>query len=134
MINQSIAFALMLVIVAAAFNVLLTSCSKPRITDGEILIALRLEAISLLSEPQEPEPMHTGIPSLDALNRKWKVSRMVPVFPNVSQDDEVAARYGLLGIYKLLVPIETDLAAMIRDYRADPHVDYAELNQPYEIK
>ena len=78
--------------------------------------------------------MDTGIPSLDTLNRKWNVRRMVRVFPDVSPDDEAAARHGLTDIYKLLVPKGTDLAEMIRDYEADPHIDYAELNQPYEIK
>jgi len=87
-----------------------------------------------LRQLQEPEPMHTGIPSLDSLNRKWDVLQMVRVFPDISPDDKIAARYGLAGIYKLVVPEGTDLAAMIRDYQADPHVDYAELNQPFEAK
>jgi hypothetical protein len=59
---------------------------------------------------------------------------MVRVFPEISPDDEVAARHGLAGIYKLLVPEGTDLTAMLQDYKADPHIDYAEPNQPFEIK
>jgi len=123
-----------LVIVALAFGTLLASCSTSRTTSGEILIALKPEAIPLLSQPQDPDPMNTGISSLDSLNRKWDVRRMIQVFPDVSPDDEVAARYGLAGIYKMVVPGSTDLAAMVQDYQDDPHVDYAEINQPYEVK
>lgn len=53
------------------------------------------------------------------------------MFPNVSPDDEIAVRYGLAGIYLLVVPTGTDPGAMVRDYRSDPHVDYAEINTPY---
>jgi len=128
------ALSFTILVIALIFSALLTFCSPPQTTGSEILIALKPEAISLLIQPQEPDPMHTGIPTLDALNRKWNVRRMVRVFPYVSPDDEAAARYGLAGIYKLVVPRATNLTAMVRDYRADPHIDYAELNQPYEIE
>lgn len=117
-----------------AVILVLTSCSQLRTTSGEILIALKPEAVSLLNQPQEPDPMHTGIPSLDLLNRKWQVHRMVKVFSEVSPGDELATRYGLAGIYKLVVPRGTNLAAMVRDYRGDPNIEYAEINQRYEIK
>jgi len=112
----------------------LPSCSISRTTGTEILIALRPEAIPHLIAPKEPDPLHTGISSLDSLNRKWNVHRMIRVFPDVSPEDETAVRHGLAGIYKLVVPQGTDLVTMIRDYKSDRHIDYAELNQPYEIK
>lgn len=121
-------------LVALALGTVSTSCSTSLAANDEILIALKTEAINLLNKPEEPDTLDTGIPSLDILNRKWNVTRMVRVFPEISPDDEVAARYGLAGIFKLLVPRSADLAEMIRDYEADPHIDYAELNQPYEIK
>lgn len=133
-IGCSEASPLVILVIALALSALLTSCSTSQTTSDEILIALKPEAIPLLSKPEEPDPMDTGIPSIDSLNRKWKVRRMVRVFPDVSPDDEVAARYGLAGIYKLLVLGGTNLSAMIEDYKADPHIAYAELNQPYEIK
>lgn len=128
-----LASPLVILIVVLAFSILL-SCTTSQTTSSEILIALKPEAIPLLSHPEEPDPFDTGIPSLDSLNRKWDVHQMIRVFPDVLPDDEAAARYGLAGIYRLVVPGDTDLAAMIRDYQSDPHIDYAELNQPYEIK
>lgn len=127
------ASSLVVLAIALAFSVLL-SCATSRTTSGDILIALKPEAIPLLSRPEEPDLFHTGILSLDSLNRKWSVRQMIRVFPDVSPDDEAATRYGLAGIYRLVVPEDTDLAAMIRDYQSDLHIDYAELNQPYEIK
>lgn len=123
-----------LVILSLALTLGMASCSKSQGTRGEILIALKPEVISLLSKPEDPDPANTGIPALDSLNYKWNVRQMTRVFPDISPDDEVAARQGLTGIYKLVVPKGTDLATMLRDYEADPHIDYAELNQPYEIK
>ncbi|MCS6880466.1 MAG: subtilase family N-terminal domain-containing protein [Oscillochloridaceae bacterium] len=129
----SLASSLAILIIVLAFSIL-PSCTTSQTTSSEILIALKLEAIPLLRRPEEPDPFDTGIPSLDSLNRKWDVHQMIRVFPDVSPDDEAAARYGLAGIYKLVIPGKTDLAEMIQDYRSDPHIDYAELNQPYEIK
>jgi hypothetical protein len=59
---------------------------------------------------------------------------MIPLFPGISPNDVVAAKNGLTGIYRLVVPDGTDLMAMIREYQADPNVAYAELNQPVETK
>ncbi|OAN47020.1 hypothetical protein A6A03_11200 [Chloroflexus islandicus] len=59
---------------------------------------------------------------------------MIPVFPEASLDDPIAVRYGLAGVYKLVVPAGTNLNAMIQEYGADPNVAYAELNQPVETK
>jgi len=128
-----LASPLVILIAALAFSILL-SCKSSQTPSSEILIALKPETISLLDHPEEPDPFDTGISSLDSLNRKWDVHQMIRVFPDVSPDDEAAVRYGLAGIYRLVVPGDTDLAAMIQDYQSDPHIDYAELNQPYEIK
>ena len=132
-VTYSLASSLVILIVVLAFSIL-PSCATSQITSSEILIALKPEVIPLLSRPEEPDPFDTDIPSLDSLNRKWNVHQMIRVFPDVSPDDDAAARYGLAGIYRLVVPGDTDLAAMIQDYQSDPHIDYAELNQPYEIK
>lgn len=99
-----------------------------------MLIALKPEAILLLNKPEAPNPLDTGIPSLDALNLKWNVHQMVRVFADVSPEDDAAVRYGLAGVFKLVVPRGTDLDDLIQDYDADTHIDYAEPNQPYEIK
>jgi hypothetical protein len=59
---------------------------------------------------------------------------MASVFPDISLDDALASRYGLASIYRLVVPEDTDLQAMIQAYQADPHIDYVERNRPFEIK
>jgi hypothetical protein len=78
--------------------------------------------------------MNTGIASLDSLNEKWGVSQMAPLVAGISTDDEVAARYGLAGIYKLLIPTAADINAILRDYDENPYVDYAELNEAFEVQ
>jgi hypothetical protein len=113
---------------------LLASCSASPTADVEVLIGLHPQAVSLLTRPDEPDPLATGIASLDALNRKWKVQQMVPVFASVSPDDDIAARHGLAGVFKLVAPAPQDLAAMIVDYEADPHIAYAETNVKFEIQ
>lgn len=130
---RSLATSLTTLIIVLALGGLM-ACAASKTTSSEILIALKPEAIPLLSHPEEPDPFNTGITSLDALNRKWKVQQMVRVFPDVSPDDEAAARYGLAGIYRLVVAGRADVAAMIQGYQSDPYIDYAEPNHPYEIK
>ncbi|MCS7290598.1 MAG: hypothetical protein NZ699_15825 [Roseiflexus sp.] len=100
----------------------------------EILIGLTPSSALLLQNPTQPDPLNTGIPSLDALNKKWRVQRMIPLFPNVPPDDAAAIRHGLAGVYKLEVPPGTNLYVMMREYENDPNVSYAELNKPVEIK
>jgi hypothetical protein len=100
----------------------------------EILIAVKPAVILQLITPAMPDLANTGLPSLDALNQKWKVVEMTAVYPNVSADDETAARYGLAGVFKLTVPRGTNLEAMIAEYEADPTIDYAEPNAPATIE
>lgn len=120
--------------IAALASGAVLSCAASRAVRGEILIGLEPEAVLLLHHGGELDPFDTGIPSLDSLNRKWNVQRMIPVFPAVSPDDEAAIRHGLGGIYKLVVPSNTDLKAIVQDYPSDPNVEYAELNEVYEIE
>ena len=87
----------------------------------------------MIKNPQMPDPKDTGIASLDALNLKWSVGGMTRVF-DVSPTDEAAVKAGLTGVYKLIVPSDTNLATMMEDYRADSYVEYAELNAPVQSK
>jgi hypothetical protein len=119
---------------ALAFFVLASCSPSPPAGNGEILLALKPEAAARLLNPDEPDPNNTGLASLDSLNRKWEVKQMVRLFPDISPDDEVAVRQGLTGMFKLIVPAKKDLAAMLKDYQADPNVEYAESNQAFEIK
>ncbi len=110
------------------------ACSGMIGGQDEVLIGLTNDAAQFILQPQQPNPVNTGLPSLDALNRKWRVQRMTPVFPDVSPNDAAALRYGLAGVYKLAVPRGTNLRAMIREYQSDPNVAYAEINTPVETK
>lgn len=100
----------------------------------EILVGVDSGSLGSLRPPAELEPGQTGIASLDELNEKWGVLAVSAVFPDIAAGDEVAARQGLQGILKLVVPGDTDIAAMIAEYQANPHITYVEENKPVEIK
>lgn len=99
---------------------------------GEILIGLRSEAIPFLVDSYLHIGM-TGISSLDILNRKYGVQKLERLFPDIEPGDYDAIEEGLDGIFKVVMPKETDLIAMISDYEADPHIEYAEGNLIIEI-
>ncbi|MCS6847258.1 MAG: hypothetical protein RMN52_06030 [Anaerolineae bacterium] len=116
-----------------ALFIALAGCQGPGQGESTILIGIKPEAVSALKNPEAPDPRDTGIASLDALNVKWNVKSMTRVF-DVSPDDEAAVKAGLVGVYKLVAPTGTNLAHMLKDYRADAHVEYAEVNAEFEAK
>jgi thermitase len=71
----------------------------------------------------------TGIPSIDALNKKYGVKEFAKIFspePNSESDKTGYRELGLGRIYKLEMNPETDVQAMVAEYKADPNVEYAE--------
>ena len=112
----------------------LSSCENEDGPDLEILIGIESDSIHLLAGVGELMPGQTGIDSLDAINEKWSVIEITPIFPDISSDDEAAIRYGLGGVFMVVVPAGTDFETLLAEYEADPHVAYAEMNQPVEIK
>lgn len=92
---------------------------------GEILIGLKTEAIPLLRDQDPFDPTNTGILSLDALNTKYGVQAMIPVFPGL-EEDETAVKAGLSRVFKLVVSKDIDVQSMAREYANDPHIEYAE--------
>lgn len=113
---------------------LLAACARPRVAPDEILIGLKPEAAAQLMAPRQPDPVRTGLPSIDLLNQKWEVYQMIALFPDVSPTDEVAIRNGLGGIYKLKTRTRASLQTMLVEYRADANVIYAEINRVAETK
>ena len=111
----------------------LTACNSSSEANEEILIGIEPDDIPLLVDTAEPDPTQTGISSLDVLNETWQVKQMIPLYPDIAPDEEIAARYGLIGVFKLVVPANTDLEQMIAAYTADSHVQYAELNKSAQI-
>ena len=115
-----------------SFTISLSACRSERAVAGEILIEIEPSRLIELNRPDHPEPHNTGLPSLDALNQAWQVKQMIPLYPDLA-DDEIAGRYGLAGVYRLTVPANTDLKAMIAAYDGEPVIRYAELNQTARI-
>ena len=121
---------MMIVIIVSGVS----GCSGMIGGQDDVLIGLTNDAAQFILQPQQTNPVTTGLPSLDALNRTWRVQRMTPAFPDVSPNDAAALRSGLAGVYKLAVPRGTNLRGMIREYQSDPNVAYAEINTPAETK
>ena len=121
---------ILLVIIALVGLMALAGCVTDR--RQEVLIGISPDGVVLLRDRADPDPVATGIESLDALNREWGVESMVPVYPDVAADDELAAQYGLAGVFKLVLPAQTDVEDLIAAYEADPHIEYAEANAPAE--
>ncbi len=89
---------------------------------GEILVKFAATAA-----PRRPlAPADTGLVSVNRLNRRFGVQRIEPVFTTLQPQN--ADDYGLNRVYKLVVPPQTDLDAMLAAYQADPNVEYAEPN------
>lgn len=101
--------------------------------EREVLIAIRPADIPLLRDPRNPDPLNTGIPTLDELNRRWDVVAMTPVYPDIDPADATAAEHGLAGVFKLEVPPLTDIDTLLTAYEADAHIAYAEYNEPASI-
>lgn len=99
---------------------------------NEILIGLRPEVVQSLAGQRIP-PGQIGIASLDQLNRKYAVQQVSPVFKQIDLTDSVATKYGLAGVFKLTVPVGTNIFAMISEYLRDPAIAYAEPNLIYRI-
>jgi hypothetical protein len=69
----------------------------------------------------------TGIPSIDALNRKFKVSSIEGVFDNSHKIKKGLEKdiFGLARSYRCIVPKETDINSVIKQYKLDPHIENA---------
>ncbi|MFW6184434.1 MAG: hypothetical protein ACOC8X_11610 [Chloroflexota bacterium] len=112
---------------------LCAACSQAQSSPTELLLGIEPQYIPQLEAPDSITPQRTGIAALDALNEKWGVQAMEAVYPDLSPDDEAAQEHGLAGVYKLTVPANTDVEAMIAEYVADQHVQYLEVNAAVEI-
>ncbi|MBC7262027.1 MAG: peptidase S8, partial [Chloroflexi bacterium] len=99
---------------------------------NEVLIGLRPEFIAQVSA-RGFKPTRTGVVSLDRLNSKYAVQRISPVFTSLNSADPIAMKFGLAGVFKLTVPMGTDIFAMIAEYQGDPAIIYAEPNRIYAI-
>ncbi len=73
--------------------------------------------------------VRTGVPSIDALNRKYGVGEFIKVFSPEPKSEKGRSAYRELGlgrIYRFATAPEADVQAMVAEYEADPNVEYAE--------
>ncbi len=95
-----------------------------RIVPGELIIKFKPEANINLKISDEGA-ITTGCESIDLLNNKFNITKMEKVFKSAEETEEVSR------IYKLSFPKEIDLLEMLREYRKDPTIEYAEPNYIY---
>lgn len=105
---------------------------------GELIVKLK-RGIEI-PRSQEEKSIATkqfAVETLDALNQKYSVSSIAPVFstarkPNVAHTIPFRGRQAqipdLTEIYKLEFDQQADVLQAIKDYEADPSVEYAEPN------
>jgi subtilase family serine protease len=67
----------------------------------------------------------TGIPSIDALNSRHTIRNLKRLFKE-TPDDPLKKSHGLTRTYMLKVDQGSDIPQIIKDYRQDPNVEYAE--------
>jgi len=81
----------------------------PEFVPGEVLVGFRTSiSVGLVNGT-----VTTGIESIDELNEQFQVKEITKV---------------LSGIYKLTLPKDADVLSAMREYEADPNVEYAEPN------
>lgn len=95
-----------------------------RIVPGELIIKFKPEANIDLKISDEGV-ITTGCESIDLLNKKFNVTKMEKVFEATEGQEELSR------IYKITFPKELDLLEMLREYRKDPTIEYAEPNYIY---
>ena len=116
----------------------------PRYVAGELIVKLTPEAGEVLDAALQAEaaPTHTGLPGLDALNRRYGVTAIEPVFAHQPDLDEIRRKYpersrrappdatipSLTHIYKLTMRRDADIPRAAADYGGSPDVEYAQPN------
>jgi hypothetical protein len=74
----------------------------------------------------------TGIPSIDALNKKFGVRSIKKVFGGetkataVEKKEDTIDMFGLLRLYKFTLAKEADILPIVRQYHMDSHVESAQ--------
>ncbi len=91
---------------------------------GQIIVELKPELRGRVQITTEDGIALFGIPALDQLNRKWKVSEIAPALRH-PRPDPLAQKYGCDLQYLLEFSPEQDIAPVIADYSALAIIDYA---------
>jgi hypothetical protein len=94
---------------------------------AQFLVQFKINAPKPLIEVKEGIAV-TGIPSVDALNKKFQVTSIEKMIPENSQADNEAETidlFGLLRFYKFKVPEGADIATLVKEYQLDPMIETA---------
>lgn len=95
--------------------------------EGEIIVKFKPEA-KVKVKISEEGIITTGCESIDLLNRKFDVSKMEKVFKTAKDAEELSR------IYKLTFPKEISLLEILREYRQNTNIEYAEPNYIYKTQ
>jgi len=77
-----------------------------------------------VSIEQQDGLVRTGIGEIDALNQRWQVCGVRPLYPG--EPNQVARRMGMDRVYVLSASGPIDLEAAVAEYRAASQVEHAE--------
>lgn len=106
----------------SAYEQGLEACELPEFMPGELIVKYK---------PDVVQGGRTSIGSVSALNREFGVEGMSRVFRTQESNTEAEA-LGLEDIYKLKLPIDSDVLEVAGRYQADKNVVYAEPNYIFE--
>jgi len=95
---------------------------------GEFIVKFKAETIVDVTESLDGW-ICTGLPSIDILNEKHRVSSINKLFNSCKKTyDE---KPDLYNIFKFNVPQDSDILSIVQEYLLDSHVMYAEPNYIY---
>lgn len=117
---------------------------QPKYVPGELIVKLKPEAGKQVTEALAAgdPPTNTGLAWLDALNHRYGVTKIEPVFPNQPDPEAIKRKYpqrarrappgavapNLAHIYKLTLRKDADILNAAVDYGLARDVEYAEPN------
>ena len=110
--------------------------NMPAYKPGEILVKFKDDV--LITKQMLKGTLRTGIVAIDQLNEKYQVATMTKVFRGTEKmatqrsitmpSGEKRQLAQVFNIYKLVFPITKDAEEAVKDFKALPEVEYAELN------
>jgi subtilisin family serine protease len=92
---------------------------------GEFIVKFKAEVVVDMSASLG-DRISTGIPSIDALNEKHRIASIERLF-SFSKKQEEKNPY-LYNIFKINVPMSSNVLVIVQEYLQNPHVMYAEPN------
>jgi len=108
-----------------------TSSYGEEIVPDEVLISVKpgyLPSMRL----QDLRPTHTGLPALDRVNRTLQVQSLEPLIrPGIGALEGQAASGALARVFRVKLPPGTELEGVLRFYRQQEFIEYAEPNHVY---